>query len=532
MRRFLELNGPADAPAGGPARVTAVAGCRRVRRRLAVVAAAVAFLPRHAARRPLADDGGSPSATPSPTCCAAQARGDAGAMLRQLDGCRADARCAATVRATRARCARPGRVEILAYDSGTAYALGASTGPTRVAWRVVGRGLPVVQCVERRARGGPCWPGARLPCARLSAPIGRGVPLLTRAPGTASRRRPRCSHPPHAPLTLPSAPRPAPSCAARSCPRRPPPPVRRATPSARTLYATARRAASCSTALALPPRPAGAGPAQRLAAPDRHGRLDARDRPERLERDGRVARPRSPAASAGTARTSACRARAAGLAWVVRFESVNYRARIWLNGQPIGTQHRRLPALRDHACRRRRCSAAGPTASSSASTAAAAPTDFPPAGLSSRARRSAAGGTTAGSCARSTCAGRRASTSTRSRAARTLPLRDLRRAVRLPRRACATYGRRPGASPSPARFGGRRVDARQRARSRPARAATFTGRCACPTRGCGRPSAPYLYDAPLTLSAGGRTVQRYALKTRHPLDQRRRRPAAAQRPAA
>ena len=42
------------------------------------------------------------------------------------------------------------------------------------------------------------------------------------------------------------------------------------------------------------------------------------------------------AGSAGTARTSSCPSADAALAWAVRFESVNYRTRVWLNGKPIG----------------------------------------------------------------------------------------------------------------------------------------------------------------------------------------------------
>jgi hypothetical protein len=145
-----------------------------VRRRLAVVAAAVAFLlVTLLVARWLTTEGRERDAVTD--LLRAQARGDAGAMLRQLDGCRADARCAATVRADAQRLRRPGRLEILSYDSGTAYALGASAGPTRVAWRVVGRGLPVVQCVEV-ARAGTVLAGRSVTLRRLSAPIGRESP--------------------------------------------------------------------------------------------------------------------------------------------------------------------------------------------------------------------------------------------------------------------------------------------------------------------------------------------------------------------
>ena len=69
----------------------------------------------------------------------------------------------------------------------------------------------------------------------------------------------------------------------------------------------------------------------------------------------------------------------------MRFESVNYRARVWLNGKPIGTntgaylpfEIRRPPA---------RSSAAASTGSSCASTSGAAATDFPPVGPQRRRR--------------------------------------------------------------------------------------------------------------------------------------------------
>jgi hypothetical protein len=102
----------------------------------------------------------------------AQAQGDAGAMLGRLDGCRDEPRCALLVRDNARRLRRAGRLEILAYDSATAYALGKRTGPTRVAWRVEGRGLPVVQCVEV-SRTGSVLAGLSVTLRRLSAPIGR-----------------------------------------------------------------------------------------------------------------------------------------------------------------------------------------------------------------------------------------------------------------------------------------------------------------------------------------------------------------------
>ena len=97
-----------------------------------------------------------------------QARGDAQAMLRRLDGC--DARCRAAVETNARRLARPGIVKILAYNSSTAYALGGASGPTRVAWTIVNRQLPVVQCVEVQ-RTGSVLTGRAINLRALSVPI-------------------------------------------------------------------------------------------------------------------------------------------------------------------------------------------------------------------------------------------------------------------------------------------------------------------------------------------------------------------------
>jgi hypothetical protein len=99
-----------------------------------------------------------------------QARGDAKAMLSRLHGC--DARCRADVRANAHRLARPGEVKILAYQSPTSYALGSAEGQTRVAWTIVDRQLPVVQCVDVQ-RTGNVLAGRGINLRRLSVPIDR-----------------------------------------------------------------------------------------------------------------------------------------------------------------------------------------------------------------------------------------------------------------------------------------------------------------------------------------------------------------------
>jgi beta-lactamase class A len=99
-----------------------------------------------------------------------QARGDAQAMLKRLSGC--DARCRANVAYDARRLKRAGEVKILAYSSSTSYALGHAEGPTRVAWTIVNRQLPVVQCVQVE-RTGNVLAGATINLLRLSVPIDR-----------------------------------------------------------------------------------------------------------------------------------------------------------------------------------------------------------------------------------------------------------------------------------------------------------------------------------------------------------------------
>jgi hypothetical protein len=96
----------------------------------------------------------------------AQARGDAPGMLRELDDCGAG--CAVQARANARRLRRPGSVQIVAYDSATAHALGSRTGVTRVVWKTP-QTLTVVQCVRVRRTGNPLR-GLRVRLLALSAP--------------------------------------------------------------------------------------------------------------------------------------------------------------------------------------------------------------------------------------------------------------------------------------------------------------------------------------------------------------------------
>ena len=99
----------------------------------------------------------------------AQARGDAGAMLRVLD-C-PDAACEALVRANAKRLRGKGDLKIALYQSQTAHALRSRTKTTRVVWFTPGR-LTTVQCVLVR-RQGNVLAGTSVSLLRLSAPIDR-----------------------------------------------------------------------------------------------------------------------------------------------------------------------------------------------------------------------------------------------------------------------------------------------------------------------------------------------------------------------
>ena len=66
------------------------------------------------------------------------------------------------------------------------------------------------------------------------------------------------------------------------------------------------------------------------------GRLERRSRCRTSGTSATTPRRRCAARSAGTARTSSCPTSAPRCEWAVRFESVNYRTRVWLNGREIG----------------------------------------------------------------------------------------------------------------------------------------------------------------------------------------------------
>ncbi len=101
----------------------------------------------------------------------AQTRGDVKGMLSNLSGCAQQPACLAQVRANAAnpRLRRMGEVKILLINSDTSYSPFGATGPSRVAWTVIGK-LPVVQCVRVR-RTGNFLTGIHVHLLSLSAPI-------------------------------------------------------------------------------------------------------------------------------------------------------------------------------------------------------------------------------------------------------------------------------------------------------------------------------------------------------------------------
>lgn len=99
---------------------------------------------------------------------AAEARGDAKAMLAQLRGC--DRSCQAIVAGDARRLKRAGTVLILADQSQTAYSLTGAVGETRVAWKASSNRLPVVQCVKVE-RSGNVLSGLVIRLLAVGAPI-------------------------------------------------------------------------------------------------------------------------------------------------------------------------------------------------------------------------------------------------------------------------------------------------------------------------------------------------------------------------
>jgi hypothetical protein len=139
-------------------------GHSRVRRRVAIAAAVIAFLVISAvvARWLQADN---VERAKVERLLTAQVRGDLAGMRAELQAC--DSRCARLAQTLRTS----GELEVVRYDSDTSHALGSAEGPTRVVWQAGDR-LTTVQCIVVR-RSGTAVTGPTVTLLSLSAPIGR-----------------------------------------------------------------------------------------------------------------------------------------------------------------------------------------------------------------------------------------------------------------------------------------------------------------------------------------------------------------------
>ncbi len=101
---------------------------------------------------------------------AAQARGDAAAVVAQIDGCAHRPSCVARARANAARLRAPGKVELVRLDPSTTFSLGGTSGVARVVWKTPAHET-VVQCVAVH-RDGDVIRGLSVELRALSGPIG------------------------------------------------------------------------------------------------------------------------------------------------------------------------------------------------------------------------------------------------------------------------------------------------------------------------------------------------------------------------
>jgi hypothetical protein len=81
-----------------------------------------------------------------------EARGDTGALLGDISGCRADPVCRQRVAENAAALKHPGSISILTLQPSTSFSIAGTLGTARVAWNV-GGSLPIVQCVRVRRTG-------------------------------------------------------------------------------------------------------------------------------------------------------------------------------------------------------------------------------------------------------------------------------------------------------------------------------------------------------------------------------------------
>jgi hypothetical protein len=102
-----------------------------------------------------------------------EARGDAAAMIASIKGCASSPVCRTRAQYDAAALKRPGNVSVIDYGSSTGFSFGSTLGTARVAWEVVTRSKPVVQCVRVR-RAGNVFSGITIELLEISKRIGSG----------------------------------------------------------------------------------------------------------------------------------------------------------------------------------------------------------------------------------------------------------------------------------------------------------------------------------------------------------------------
>lgn len=142
----------------------------RSRRILIIAAAVVAFLlVSFLLARVLSANGAERAAIEA--VLEAQARGDAPALVAEIDGCARDAACRATAQRNAAQLRSSGQLDVVRLDPSTSFSLGGTSGTARVVWKTPTR-LTVVQCAEVR-RGGDPFSGFDVRVTAFSRPIDR-----------------------------------------------------------------------------------------------------------------------------------------------------------------------------------------------------------------------------------------------------------------------------------------------------------------------------------------------------------------------
>lgn len=99
-----------------------------------------------------------------------EARGNAAAMIASIKGCASSSACRTRVQYDAATLKRPGHVSVIDYSSSTGFSLGSTLGTARVAWVIVSRSTPVVQCVRVR-RAGNAITGLKIELLEISTRI-------------------------------------------------------------------------------------------------------------------------------------------------------------------------------------------------------------------------------------------------------------------------------------------------------------------------------------------------------------------------